>query len=199
MRAGFSSAISCFARLLRPFPTPRDQILYCVLAALAVYGVTILLSNATLRLTIIVSLLALAIVHVLIGIVQFTRGDNFMLDSVPAARELWCSSERISCLSQSSCRIVGGIGSFWIEHRVLEPLAALVEIARGLCRRRLLRRRSDDGEPGWIFERGSESDRFCDSRFVCSRSRGKKSRAEIWNSWARCADRCAHCDCMVIS
>ena len=53
--------------------------LYCVLAALAVYGVTILLSNATFRLTIIVSLLALAIVHVLIGIVQFTRGDNFML------------------------------------------------------------------------------------------------------------------------
>ena len=53
--------------------------LYCVLAAFAVYGVTILLSNATLRLTIIVSLLALAIVHVLIGIIQFTRGDNFML------------------------------------------------------------------------------------------------------------------------
>jgi O-antigen ligase len=53
--------------------------LYCVLAGLAVYGVTILLSNATLRLTIIVSLLALAIVHVLIGIIQFTRGDNFML------------------------------------------------------------------------------------------------------------------------
>ena len=53
--------------------------LYCVLAALAVYGVTIFLSNATLRLTIIVSLLVLAIAHVLIGIIQFTRGDNFML------------------------------------------------------------------------------------------------------------------------
>jgi O-antigen ligase len=53
--------------------------LYCVLAALAVYGVTILLSNATFRLTIVISLLALAIVHVLIGVVQFTRGDNFML------------------------------------------------------------------------------------------------------------------------
>jgi O-antigen ligase len=53
--------------------------LYCVLAALAVYGVTILLSNATVRLTIIAALLALAIVHVLIGLVQFTREDNFML------------------------------------------------------------------------------------------------------------------------
>jgi O-antigen ligase len=52
---------------------------YCVLAALAVYGVTILLGNATLRFAIIVSLLALAIAHVLIGIIQFTRGDNFML------------------------------------------------------------------------------------------------------------------------
>ena len=53
--------------------------LYCVVAALAVYGVTIFLSNATPRLAIIVSLLVLSIAHVLIGIVQFTRGDNFML------------------------------------------------------------------------------------------------------------------------
>ena len=119
--------------------------LYCVLAALAVYGVTILLSNATLRLTIIVSLLALAIVHVLIGIVQFTRGDNFMLIPFLQRANYGVSCERIFCLSQSSCRIVGGIGSFWIEHRLLEPLAALVEIARGLSRRRLLCRRSAYG------------------------------------------------------
>jgi hypothetical protein len=65
--------------LIPPIAYAARPDLYCVLAALAVYGVTIFLSNANLRLTIIVSLLALAIVHVLIGIVQFTRGDNFML------------------------------------------------------------------------------------------------------------------------
>jgi O-antigen ligase len=52
--------------------------LYCVLAALAVYGLTILLPGSTTRLAIIVSLLVLGAAHVLIGFIQFNRGDNFM-------------------------------------------------------------------------------------------------------------------------
>jgi O-antigen ligase len=77
--SGFFFGYIVLRALSSPIVYAARPDLYCVLAALAVYGVTILLSNATLRLTIIVALLALAIVHVLIGIVQFTRGDNFML------------------------------------------------------------------------------------------------------------------------
>ena len=53
--------------------------LYSVLAALAVYGLTILLSSSTMRMAVIASLMAFAVIHVLIGVIQFNRGDNFML------------------------------------------------------------------------------------------------------------------------
>ena len=38
-----------------------------------------MLSSSTIRMTLIVSLMALAVVHVLVGVIQFSRGDNFML------------------------------------------------------------------------------------------------------------------------
>jgi O-antigen ligase len=77
--SGFFFGYILVRSLTSPIVYAARPDLYCVLAALAVYGVTILLGNATLRLTIIVSLLVVAIAHVLIGMIQFTRGDNFML------------------------------------------------------------------------------------------------------------------------
>lgn len=78
-----TSAIFFGYLLLRALYSPIEYAarpdLYCVLAALCVYGLTILLASPAIRLTVVVALLLLAVAHVLIGIVQFNRGDNFML------------------------------------------------------------------------------------------------------------------------
>ncbi len=68
-----------FRALASPIAYSARPDLYSVLAALTVYGLTILLSSSTMRMALIVSLMTLAVPHVLIGVIQFSRGDNFML------------------------------------------------------------------------------------------------------------------------
>ncbi|MDQ6623443.1 MAG: O-antigen ligase family protein [Verrucomicrobiota bacterium] len=54
--------------------------LYCALGSLALYLlVATSLSRASLRMALVITLLAFASVHVFVGLIQFTRGDNFML------------------------------------------------------------------------------------------------------------------------
>ena len=54
--------------------------LFSVVGALAVYGLTAtMLTSSIARAAIVVSLLVVAVVHVLIGLIQFSRGDSFML------------------------------------------------------------------------------------------------------------------------
>ncbi len=54
--------------------------LFAVAAALVVYGVTAtVLTSSRARLLVVASLLAFGLSHVLVGFVQFSRGDNFML------------------------------------------------------------------------------------------------------------------------
>ena len=65
--------------LTSPIPYAARLDLYSVLAALTVYGLTIMLTSPRHRMVLIVSLMALAVVHVLIGVIQFNRGNNFML------------------------------------------------------------------------------------------------------------------------
>ena len=56
--------------------------LFSVAGALVVYGLSVtVFSSSSARLTIFSSLLVFGLVHVLIGVIQFTRGDNFMLIS----------------------------------------------------------------------------------------------------------------------
>ena len=56
--------------------------LYSVLAALTIYGLTVTaFSSATRRIALIVALLAFAICHVLVSLVQFGIGQNFILFS----------------------------------------------------------------------------------------------------------------------
>lgn len=54
--------------------------LFSILAALAVYGLTITVaSSSSVRLGIFSSLLTFGLAHVLVGLIQFSRADNFML------------------------------------------------------------------------------------------------------------------------
>jgi O-antigen ligase len=54
--------------------------LYCVLGGLTLYGLTVTaFSTATRRIAVIVALLAFAVVHVLVSVVQFGLGKNFDL------------------------------------------------------------------------------------------------------------------------
>ncbi len=54
--------------------------LYCVLTALTVYGLTVsVINSAAMRLAVLVSLLVFAVFHVLVGLVQFGIGENFMV------------------------------------------------------------------------------------------------------------------------
>lgn len=53
--------------------------LFSVVGALAVYGLTATMTSTRARAAIVASLLGLAVVEVLIGLLQFSRGDNFML------------------------------------------------------------------------------------------------------------------------
>ena len=54
--------------------------LFSVVGALAVYGLTAtMLTSSAARAAIIVSLLGVAVVQVVIGLIQFSRGDNYML------------------------------------------------------------------------------------------------------------------------
>ncbi|HEY0368020.1 MAG TPA: O-antigen ligase family protein [Chthoniobacterales bacterium] len=54
--------------------------LFTVLAALVVYGTTAtLVTSSRARLVIVLTLLAAAMINVVVGAVQFSRGDNFML------------------------------------------------------------------------------------------------------------------------
>jgi len=54
--------------------------LFSALGALAVYGLTVTtLTSSTVRSGVFMALLTFALVHVVIGLIQFSRGDNFML------------------------------------------------------------------------------------------------------------------------
>lgn len=54
--------------------------LFSVVGALAVYGLTVaVFTSSAARSVILASLLSFALVHVLVGMIQFSRGDNFML------------------------------------------------------------------------------------------------------------------------
>lgn len=54
--------------------------LYSVIAALVVYGlVATVLTSSTVRVAIFAALVIIGMAHVAIGVMQFTRGDNFML------------------------------------------------------------------------------------------------------------------------
>lgn len=69
--------------LLRAFASPgyfARPDLFSIAGALVVYAVTVtVLTSSKTRMLIFAGLLAFALVHVLIGVMQFTRGDNFML------------------------------------------------------------------------------------------------------------------------
>ncbi len=80
-----ATGIFCGYVLVRAFASPSyfaRPDLFSVAGALAVYGLTAtVITSASMRSGIIVSLLGFALVHVLIGFIQFNRGDNFMLIS----------------------------------------------------------------------------------------------------------------------
>ncbi len=84
----FSATLILFGYLLArnlvsDCPYFARQDFYCVLAVVVVYGLSVTtVSSSRARLTIIALLLVMALPHVVIGLAQFTRGDNFML--IPA-------------------------------------------------------------------------------------------------------------------
>ena len=54
--------------------------LFSALGALVVYGLTVtVVTSSTIRSAVVAGLLAFSLVHVLIGLIQFSRGDNYML------------------------------------------------------------------------------------------------------------------------
>ncbi|HEX8680493.1 MAG TPA: O-antigen ligase family protein [Chthoniobacterales bacterium] len=79
----YATAIFCGYVGLRAIVSPgyfaRADVL-SVAGALVVYGITTtVLTSSKARLAAVLTLLGVALVHVLIGAVQFSRGDNFML------------------------------------------------------------------------------------------------------------------------
>ncbi|HEX8279893.1 MAG TPA: O-antigen ligase family protein, partial [Chthoniobacterales bacterium] len=79
----YATALFCSYIGVRALLTPgyfaRADI-YTVAGALVVYGLTAtVLTSSRARLAVLVTLLAVAMPHVLIGAVQFTQGNNFML------------------------------------------------------------------------------------------------------------------------
>ncbi len=66
--------------LTSPVPYFARPDLYSVLAALALYGVTVTaLSSSARRIALIIALLGFAVLHVLVSLVQFGLGENFTL------------------------------------------------------------------------------------------------------------------------
>lgn len=54
--------------------------LFAIMAVFVIYGLTVtVVTSSTARLVVCCSLLSFGLVHVLIGLIQFSRGDNFML------------------------------------------------------------------------------------------------------------------------
>ena len=81
-RCLYSAGIFLGYLLLRAICSPgyfARPDLFSIVGVMVVYGTTVtLLTSSRARLGIVGALLAFAVIHVLIGIVQFTRGDNFM-------------------------------------------------------------------------------------------------------------------------
>ena len=117
-----SSAIFFGYILARAFFSPVDYTarpdIYAVLSGLIVYlFVACIATSAKLRASVLISLLALALVHVLIGAIHslIEAADHFevirwnglarrVAHSLFAEIRLWPPGERILCLSKSSCR-----------------------------------------------------------------------------------------------
>lgn len=79
-----STAIFCGYVILRALTSPVTYVaradLYFCLAALVLYGIAAtMFTNSSARMSVIVSLLVLAMVHVWIGFIQFGSGENFKL------------------------------------------------------------------------------------------------------------------------
>ncbi len=80
-----ATGIFCGYVLVRAFASPSyfaRPDLFSVAGALAVYGLTAtVITSSSIRSGIIAALLGFALVHVIVGFIQFNRGDNFMLIS----------------------------------------------------------------------------------------------------------------------